>query len=174
MTFEEIKSIISEKFPEAILGEDLKATPHALMIDKKSIHMVCELLHTHEQLYFDMLSCLSGLDNGPESGTMEVIYNLYSIPFNLQLMLKVELDRNQPEIDSVTSIWRTANWHEREAFDMLGIKFINHPDLRRILMPLDWEGFPIQKDYQEQEKYHGMNVIYDRREEVENWKEDKS
>lgn len=173
MTFEEIKSLLLESFPEAIIDEDLKATPHALVINRKYIHQVCELIHAHERTYFDMLSCLTGIDNGAEKETMEVVYNLYSIPFDVQLMLKVELDRKNPEIDSVTDIWRTANWHEREAFDLLGIHFVNHPDLRRILLPQDWEGHPLRKDYHEQEKYHGMTVVYDRNTEVENWKEDQ-
>lgn len=162
MTFSEIKSLIEEQLPNAILGEDLAATPKALLINSEMILEVCELLHTNEKTYFDQLSCLTGLDNGPESGTMEVVYNLNSIPKNLQLMLKCELKRSSPEINSVTSIWRTANWHEREAYDLVGIKFNNHPDLRRILLPTDWEGHPLQKDYTEQEKYHGITVAYDR------------
>lgn len=163
MTFKEIKSLISTAFPDAITGEDLVATPQALLVRPEYIHPVCELLHTSEKTYFDSLSCLTGIDNGPEANTMEVVYNLYSIPRDLHLMLKVELNRDQPVVTSMTDIWRTANWHEREAYDLLGIRFENHPDLRRILLPNDWEGHPLRKDYQEQEKYHGMNVGYDRR-----------
>lgn len=162
MTFPNLKSLIEQILPEAILGEDLTATPKALLIDAKHIHAVCVLLHENDQTYFDMLSCLTGLDNGPEAGTMEVIYNLYSIPKDIALMLKVILERENPEIASVADIWRTANWHEREAYDLFGIKFLNHPDLRRILLPRDWEGHPLRKDYKEQETYHGMTVVYDR------------
>lgn len=162
MTFSELKSLIETNFPEAVLGEDLLATPNALIIHVEQIHQVCAFLHENEQTYFDLLSCLSGLDNGPESGTMEVIYNLYSIPHDISVMLKVTLDREKPEIESVADIWRTANWHEREAYDMFGIHFLNHPDLRRILLPKDWEGHPLRKDYKEQDTYHGMTVVYDR------------
>ncbi|MFT6866058.1 MAG: NADH-quinone oxidoreductase subunit C [Cyclobacteriaceae bacterium] len=162
MTFSELISLIEAHFPEAIIGEDLDATPNALIVNPALIFPVCEWLHGHEKTYFDQLACLTGLDNGPEADSMEVIYNLYSIPYDLQLMLKCKLERSNPEIESVSSIWRTANWHEREAFDLIGIKFLNHPDLRRILLPADWQGHPLQKDYIEQEKYHGITVAYDR------------
>ncbi len=168
MGIEEIKSLVNSQIPNAVLGEDLGATPQALIIGKDELHRVCELLHTHEATYFDSLSCLTALDNGEEVGTMEVIYNLYSIPKDLHLMLKVTLDRVQPVIDTVSDIWQTANWHEREAYDLFGIQFNNHPELRRILLPKDWEGHPLRKDYVEQGKYHGMNVAYDRSEEMDN------
>lgn len=168
MTFPEIKQLVEAELPGAVIGEDLNSQPPALIIEKSHLTGACELLHTHEQLYFDQLSCLTGIDNGPESGTMEVVYNLYSIPKNLSLTLKVALDRANPEIDTVSEIWRTANWHEREAFDLVGIRFNHHPDLRRILLPEDWEGHPLQKDYQEQQKYHGIHVGYDRGDIAEN------
>ncbi|VXD20566.1 NADH-quinone oxidoreductase subunit C [Marinoscillum sp. 108] len=164
MTFQELKQLVTDQFPEAMLGEDLNATPQALLVAPEAIHAVCTWLHAGEKTYFDSLSCLTGLDNGPEAGTMEVIYNLYSIPYDLHLMLKVSLERANPHIDTVSDIWKTANWHEREAYDLLGIHFNNHPDLRRILLPKDWEGHPLRKDYEEQEKYHGMTVKYDRKE----------
>ena len=117
-------------------------------------------LKNHPQLYFDSLSCLTAIDNGAQAGSMEVIYQLYSIPFHHSLSAKVILPREHPTIDSVESIWKTANWHEREAYDMFGISFNNHPDLRRILMPADWEGFPLRKDYQTQETYRNIKVDY--------------
>ncbi|MEO9473964.1 MAG: NADH-quinone oxidoreductase subunit C [Cyclobacteriaceae bacterium] len=162
MTFSEIKSFVEQQVADAVIGEDLNATPNALLIAPDKIIEVCDLLHASEKTYFDQLACLTGLDNGPEAGTMEVIYNLYSFPFDIHLMLKCELKREKPEIQSVSSLWRTANWHEREAYDLVGIKFLNHPDLRRILLPSDWQGHPLQKDYTEQEKYHGITVTYDR------------
>ncbi|WP_258103932.1 NADH-quinone oxidoreductase subunit C [Marinoscillum sp. MHG1-6] len=162
MTFEEIKSLVEKEFPGAVTGEDLNATPNALLVDAGKVREVCELLHADESTYFDSLSCLTGIDNGPEAGTMEVAYNLYSIPFDGHLSIRCVLDRTNPEIASVCDIWRTANWHEREAYDLVGIIFVGHPDLRRILLPKDWEGHPLQKDYSEQEKYHGITVVYDR------------
>lgn len=149
------------------LGEDiiLQADHQCLTVPTERIVEVCMLLHTHEACYFDMLSCLTGLDNGVEKGTMEVIYNLYSIPFEHSLMLKIIFPRNKeneplPVVPSVSDIWRTADWHEREAFDLVGISFSNHPDLRRILLPEDWVGHPLRKDYEAQEYYHGIQVKY--------------
>jgi len=157
---EDIRGLVQGVFPEIILGEDVNAFPSALIVQSESIHKVCELLHSSEKTYFDQLSCLTGLDNGLEAGTIEVIYNLYSIPFDFHLMLKVELNRKNPSIDSIADIWKTANWHEREAYDLFGIHFNNHPDLRRILLPDDWVGHPLRKDYVEQEKYHEVKVKY--------------
>jgi NADH-quinone oxidoreductase subunit C len=76
-------------------------------------------------------------------------------------MVKVDLDRARPIVPSVYSIWKAADWHEREAFDLLGIQFEGHPDLRRLLMPADWEGHPLRKDYQEQNYYRGIKVKYE-------------
>ncbi|MEM0938324.1 MAG: NADH-quinone oxidoreductase subunit C [Bacteroidota bacterium] len=160
MQFEEIKSLVEEKFSESIKGENLNSHPSTLIIDSAYIHGVCEFLLKCHLTYFDSLSCLTGIDNGEENGTMEVLYHLYSIPFSLHLALSVVLDRENPSVDSVSDIWRGANWHEREVYDLLGIKFKNHPDLRRILLPEDWEGYPLRKDYQEQELYHEIKVKY--------------
>jgi NADH-quinone oxidoreductase subunit C len=155
-------NIITEVLGEAII---VKSDSQSITVSTERIAEVCELLHTHEACYFDMLSCLTGIDNGTEKNTMEVIYNLYSIPYEHSLMLKVVFNRNQasealPQVPTVSHIWQTADWNEREAFDLVGINFINHPDLRRILLPEDWEGHPLRKDYQAQEYYHGIQVKY--------------
>ena len=136
-------------------------TPDCVVVPVKGMHSFMEGLFNTEGLYFDFLSCLTGVDNGPEADTMEVLYHLCSIPYHKQLVVKVLLDRKSPSVPTVSDIWRTANWHEREAYDLLGIGFDNHPDLRRILLPADWEGHPLRKDYVEQEKYHGITVAYD-------------
>lgn len=137
--------------------------PPAIRVPATHINAVCQKLYEHPDLYFDYLACITALDNGPEVETVEVIYNLYSIPFNKQLMLQVVIPRNQlhqplPSIPTVSHIWQTANWHEREAYDMVGIHFTGHPDLRRILLPADWEGHPLRRDYVQATHYHGMSI----------------
>jgi NADH-quinone oxidoreductase subunit C len=139
---------------------DEKTSPKAIIVPPDTLKNVCQELYRNPSTYFDMLSCVTGIDSGPEVNSMEIVYNLYSIPFNHHLMIKVVLSRENPEVDSVTSIWRGADWLEREVFDMYGIKFSDHPDLRRILMPADWEGYPLRKDYKHQEHYRDVKVEY--------------
>lgn len=137
---------------------DSSSSPLCIIINPDKLIITCNELHQNPSTYFDMLSCVTGIDNGVEASTMEVIYHLYSIPFNTSLMLRVILPRENPEVDSLFGVWKSANWLEREVYDMFGIKFNNHPDLRRILMPNDWEGFPLRKDYQHQELYRDIVV----------------
>lgn len=155
--------IINQFGQDIVLAEDLTALQYSLNIAPRHIAEVARFLHENETCFFDLLSCITAIDNGPTANTMQVIYNLYSIVYEHSLMLKVmlprqEVDGSLPKINSVSHVWKTANWHEREAFDLLGIDFINHPDLRRILLPEDWQGHPLRKDYVEQEIYHGIQV----------------
>lgn len=166
MYFNDIVTLLIGKFgEEALEGVDEASTPPIIQIKAHRIAEICLELYEHEQTYFDYLACLSAIDNGPDAGTLEVIYHLYSIPYNISLGLKVQVQRNNateslPQVPTVSYIWRTANWHEREAYDLLGIHFTGHPDMRRILLPADWEGHPLRKDYKLQEKYHGIHVAY--------------
>ena len=155
--------IINQFGQDIVLAEDLTALQYSISIAPSHIAEVAQFLHENETCFFDLLSCITAIDNGPTANTMQVIYNLYSIVYEHSLMLKVMLPRQEadgslPKINSVSHIWKTANWHEREAFDLLGIDFVNHPDLRRILLPEDWQGHPLRKDYVEQEIYHGIQV----------------
>jgi NADH-quinone oxidoreductase subunit C len=160
LTFDELHSFVQRQCTNGEAIADVNSTPKAVKIFPPDLFSVCSALHQHQATYFDMLSCLTGVDNGPEAGTMEVIYTLYSIPFDHHLMIKVVVPRENPELNSVATIWKTADWHEREAFDMFGIKFNGHPDLRRILMPADWEGHPLKKDYKQQEYYRDIKLDY--------------
>jgi NADH-quinone oxidoreductase subunit C len=174
-TSEEIFNILKEKFGEAI-GELIADKPaeSVIVVSPMEIDKVCLFLRDEKDLEFNSLMNLSGVDdaNGEKvkdeneneilkSGTLSVFYHLESINLKYKVTLKVSTDRENPEIASVEEIWRCADWHEREAYDMYGIKFLNHHNLIRILMPYDWEaGYPLRKDYQNPEFYKGMKVPY--------------
>lgn len=134
-----------------------------VVVDKEKLVDICLFLRDHEEYYFDFLSNITAVDYYPEN-RFAVVYNLASLPYQTQLTIRVELPMenrekdNLPELPSVSSVWRTANWHEREAFDLMGIFFTGHPDLRRILLPDDWQGFPLRKDYEDPESYHGISI----------------
>jgi len=161
MIFDEIVSHIADELDHEIIKEtDKNASPHAIIVDAVDLKRLMVFLHENEQLYFDSLSCLTAIDSGADSDALELAYNLYAIPYDHHLMVKTVISKAKPEIDSVIEVWQTANWHEREAFDLMGIKFKGHPDLRRILLPADWEGHPLRKDYQEQTYYRGVKVKY--------------
>jgi NADH-quinone oxidoreductase subunit C len=172
VSFEELKAFITDTFgPEVISGENRQPHQPWLIIQTDQIAEVCQELFANPQTYFDFLSCLTGMDNGPEAGTVEVIYHLYSIPFDHHLVLKVVTDRltpagELPTVPTLSHIWRSADWHEREAYDLVGIRFGGHPDLRRILCVDDWNGHPLRKDYEWPEYYHGIKVKYDRHNEM--------
>ncbi|UZR92727.1 NADH-quinone oxidoreductase subunit C [Chondrinema litorale] len=161
---QKIETIISDNLGVDIVTETFSGNvDEYILIEPEKLVEVCLLLRDHRELYFDMLSCITGIDNQPEEESLEVIYSLNSIPFNYRINLKVKLPRSTellPVLPSVVSVWKTANWLEREVYDLLGIKFENHPDLRRILLPTDWEGYPLRKDYKLQEYYHGIKVRY--------------
>jgi len=172
-TAEEIFNILKEKFPDSVT-ELLTEKPVEPFIEVSHLEIdkICTFLLESEGLKFDSLMNLSGVDdaNGDKEkdekgfetikgGTFSVWYHLESIELKHKITLKVSTDRENPEVASVAEIWRCADWHEREAYDMYGIKFLNHPDLRRILMPYDWEaGHPLRKDYKNPEFYQGMKV----------------
>lgn len=159
-TFDQLLLLVKQNCLHGEPAADEEMTPKGVRIDAADLVNVCRNLHENPLAFFDMLSCLTVIDNGPDAGTMDLVYNLYSIPFNHHLAIKVKLAYSRLEADSVTEIWKTANWHEREAYDMFGVRFTGHPDLRRILLPADWGGHPLRKDYKHQEYYRGVKVAY--------------
>ncbi|MFL6229476.1 MAG: NADH-quinone oxidoreductase subunit C, partial [Pyrinomonadaceae bacterium] len=119
-----------------------------IVVPREAIAEVCRFLKTTQGLEFTMLSDLCGVDRGPEEDPrFEVNYQLFSTTKFHRLRLKVLLAEDDPRVPTVTSVWRTANWHERETFDMFGVYFDGHPDLRRILLPDDWQGHALRKDF---------------------------
>lgn len=164
MSFEEIRSLLIEKFGESVIvGEEPIGMQPALLINPDHIVDVCRELMDNPKTYFDFLSCLSGVDYGVEACRFGVVYHLASIPYQTQLTLKVSKENNRdleelPSFPSISSVYHAADWHEREAFDMIGIFFEGHPDLRRILVPDDWEGYPLRKDYKTAEYYKGIKI----------------
>ena len=118
-----------------------------LYIEPSQIAAVGALLRDADGLRYNFLVDVTGVDNYPDAPRFAVCYHLYSMLYNRMLRLKVRLPEDDPVVPTVTPVWPTANWQEREAYDMFGIVFEGHPDLRRILMTEDWEGHPLRKDY---------------------------
>ena len=160
MTLTDIYQKLVDRFGEDVLTlEEIEVDP-AIRVQPDAMREVASFLATDPELKFDSLSCLSGVDPGTKSDELWVVYHLSSMTHHHSLVLKAVLPKEDPRVPSVEQIWRTANWHEREAFDLFGIVFEGHPDLKRILLPDDWEGHPLRKDYEEPEFYHGMRVPY--------------
>jgi NADH-quinone oxidoreductase subunit C len=165
LSAENILDMIRKNFGDSSAEfSDIVSVPPCLILKKEQLLPVCKFLKENPDTSFDMLSCITGIDNYPEQNSMEVIYHLNSIPHEMQISLRVMLDRPSlpglPEVDSVTSLWSTANWLERETLDLLGINFKGHPDPRRILLPSDWTGHPLRKDYKTDEYYHNVKIDY--------------
>jgi len=155
-----------DKLAELINSKVNGASAEALIADKgdssikvnsEKILEVCEFLKGADEFQFNVLQVISGVDY-PDAGEVEVNYILASFVKNLELILKTRVSRENPSLHSVVSVWSAANFQERECFDMLGVHFIGHPDLRRILTPDDWEGHPLRKDYVTPEKYHDLVI----------------
>jgi len=139
----------------AVATED--QPPAAITVLPVRFLEIMKFLRNSLELNFNSLACLSGVDQ-PTEEQIVVVYNLFSLTHQHHLTVKVKLDRDNPAIDSVHEIWKVANWHERECYDLFGVDFKNHPDLVRILLPEDWEGFPLRKDYVAPDSFQGMRV----------------
>ena len=154
-------AIVAHCGAESVTKGDMLARQPFLYIEPSHLPAVCMFLRDDPAMYFDFLECLSGVDEGADANRIGVVYHLRSITRGLRIVLKCFVPRDAPTpVPSITHIWRAAEWHEREAFDMFGIQFSGHPDLRRILMPEDWEGHPLRKDYVNPEFYHDFKTAY--------------
>jgi len=138
--------LLKEKFPEAILKVEEFRGETTITVDKERIRDVMLFLRENENLRYDLLPDLSGVDYGNEIPRFGVSYLLHSIRFNNRLRIKIRVAEGA-SLDTVSDVWRAADWMEREAYDMFGIAFGSHPDLRRILLEEDFAGYPLRKDF---------------------------
>ena len=158
MQANEIFEKLKNEFGDAILEfKDEAPSDPFIVVDASKIFDICHVLRDDEDLLFDYLTCLSGMDLKEE---LQVVYHLYSFTFKHKIVIKANVPKEDPKIHTVERIWRAADWHEREAYDLYGIIFEGHHNLIRILNPYDWEGYPLRKDYKEPETYHGIKVPY--------------
>lgn len=140
---------IKEVFPTEVKEIKEFRRQASVVLKKERIKEIIRFLNETPDLHFDYLEDLCGVDYlGRKKPRFEVVYHLYSMKHRHMIRIKAEVPEDDCTIDSVVEIWKGANWHERECYDMFGITFNGHPDLRRILLPEDWEGHPLRKDYQ--------------------------
>ena len=151
--FEKIKKIITENFSNDI---DDGTEAHYIYFKPDNWLEIAKWLRSEPSLLFNSLQCQMGIDMGED--ILESRYNFHSMEHDHYLEVRIRVSRSDAKIPSVEQVWRIADWFERETYDMLGIEYTGHRDLRRILLPDDWEGWPLRKDYQEQETYHGIVV----------------
>lgn len=153
MNFSEISQKLKERFGDKVLEVNEDKRYEYVKVDSSAIVEVMRYLRADPQLKFRSLMCLSGVDYPEE---LAVVYHLHSIDLRHKVTIKAFVPKTSPELPTVEGVWRAANWHERECYDLLGVIFKGHSDLRRILLPDDWVGYPLRKDYKEAESYHGI------------------
>ena len=157
MTPEEIQQLLAGRFGESV-GPLQPAKQDAwVLVKAESLPEVCAFLKADERTRFDCLMNLSTVD-WPKKNHIEVVYHLFSYARRHAFILKVQLDRAAPSVPSLEPVWKAADWLEREQFDLMGVQFTGHPDLRRIMLPDDWVGNPLRKDYTEGADYHGIST----------------
>ncbi len=139
--------LLRDRLGEGVLSVEEFRGEKVVTLDRESLNPACELLQNDETLRFDFLACLTAEDRWPQEPRFAVHYRFYSTPNNFWIGLKILLSGEDAELPSIEGLYPSANWHEREVYDMFGVSFSGHSDLRRILMPHDWEGHPLRKDY---------------------------
>lgn len=173
MTAQQLLDRLKKVSTDGITGSNLEAMDPWVEVAPDALVDVCTYLRDEPDLRFDLLNCISGVDyfeKDPKKAKkvdwephIEVVYHLSSIAHKHSLVIKVILPRWKddtdgeiPEVPSVVKVWRTADWHEREVYDLCGVRFTGHGDLRRILCPEDWVGYPLRKDYEFPLEYHSI------------------
>lgn len=137
---------IKERFNSSIIDTIIFRNEVTHVIKKDNLLQICKFLKDDPQMQFNFLVDVVGVDYFPQKPRFEIVYHLYSIPKKHRIRLKIKVDENET-VPSLVSVWKAADWAEREVYDMFGLVFENHPSLKRIYLSQDWEGFPLRKDY---------------------------
>jgi NADH-quinone oxidoreductase subunit C len=147
----EFKELIQQKLKEKLPSVNFELSEFrnelTLKFDKKDILEVCKFLKYDSDMEFVLCEDITAIDWAKRKNRFTVVYHIFSLKNKIRLSVKADVDESDCNINSVTSVWKTANWHEREAYDMYGVKFNNHPDLRRMYMPEEFEHYPLRKDF---------------------------
>ena len=138
---------LQRELGESFLGVEEFRGQTSVTLDRETIVTVCQMLRDDPDLDFNFLAALTAVDYWPSEPRFKIVYQLYSLANKEFIGLRAQLSNESPEISTIESIYPNANWHEREVFDMFGVTFRDHSDQRRIIMPYDWEGHPLRKDY---------------------------
>ena len=150
---------LADKFGDRITAFQAEALQPWVVVAAEAIGEVAAFCKLEPDLAFDNLMCLSAVDYNKETPPrIEIVYHLFSYEHRHAFVLKVMLPRENPALPTVEGVWGVANWHEREAYDLFGVVFTGHSDMRRILLPDDWEGHPLRKDWVDPDFYNGMHV----------------
>ncbi|MDA7979304.1 MAG: NADH-quinone oxidoreductase subunit C [Pirellulales bacterium] len=173
MSGQEFLDRLKKQFGEGLTDANFEAIDPWIETSPDALVKVCTYLRDESDLRFNYLNCITAVDyfqpdekKAAKTGWdphLELVYHMWSIPHKTSLVLKVMLPRWKgdqlgeiPEVPTVSGVWSTADWHEREVYDLSGVRFTGHPNLRRILCPEDWEGYPLRKDYEMPLEYHGI------------------
>ena len=156
MTFEQIKNRLSGQFKSSVISNENLAE-NQVEVKGEDWFDVATFMKNDPKLLFDQLECITGIDTG-EDKPLQTHYNLHSMEYRHKIEVVISHDRKDPKVASIEQLWRIGDWFERETYDMFGIEYTGHRDLRRILCPDDWEGWPLRKDYEAQESFHGIVV----------------
>ena len=147
----ELKELISNKlqanFPETDFEFSEYRNEFNVKFDKKFVNLICKFLKEDSELEFLLCEDITAVDWAKRKNRFTVVYHIFSLKHNFRLVLKADVDESDCAIETVSSVWKTSDWQERETYDMYGIKFNNHPDLRRIYMPEEFEYYPLRKDF---------------------------
>lgn len=138
---------LKEWDPQAVAEIILFRDELTIVVPRQHLRRAAEFLYGDAELAFTYLCDVTGVDRFPAEPRFELNYHLVSMRCHERLRLKVRADSDHPVVETVSNVWPTANWHEREVFDLFGVRFEDHPDLRRILLPEDFEGHPLRKDF---------------------------